>query len=166
MLPFSASRNAASCRCIGYTHGRSMDRKRKNVLTRLPEYDVHNHLCPHSGIQIPYQQRPAHRKLLTQDGRRQMHIKHLILDIQILCISDYHRTYNVFPRLNQPVFIKRRLQSFLPEQTPDNIAHLLRIVPFHASASVRKHIRPPLRITYNLRLLRSISYPNAPGWYR
>ena len=31
---------------------------------------------------------------------------------------------------------------------------------------VRKHIRPPLRITYNLRLLRSISYPNAPGWYR
>ena len=57
------------------------------------------------------------------------------LYIKFTCIRSNDRSQNFCPRVDEPPFIQRRLQTLLPQKASYQFSYLFCIIPFHASFS-------------------------------
>lgn len=72
-----------------------------------------------------------HLQFLPNDGGGQLYIECLILYVYVCGVFEYHRSYNIFPRIYKPVLIQRSFQSFLAQKLHYYIAEFFRVVTLH-----------------------------------
>ena len=80
---------------------------------KLSKDDIIYHLRTYPVVKVTHQQFTVHQQLLTNDGRRYLHIKGLVLDKHITRITCNGRTHYIVPRINYAELVERSFKSLL-----------------------------------------------------
>ena len=102
---------------------------------RLSENNVGDDLSPDMLVQVTHKQLAPHHQLLTQGSRCERNVQHLIFDEKVTRIGSDDRPQHFGPRIDEPAFVQRRLQTLLPQEITYQHSYLFGIVSFHTSPS-------------------------------